>query len=183
VPVVIYQGALNLGRGIDLLIRSMQHFPEAHLWIIGDGDITGSLKKLAWDLEVNDRVKFVGRVPLDKLWRYTARAHLGVSLEENLGLNYEYALPNKLFDYIQARIPVVVSDLPEMAAIIDRYKIGKILRKRTPENLALIMKTLLKEGSASGIEKANIELAARELCWEREEEKLIYLFKHASILA
>ena len=71
---------------------------------------------------------------------YTAQADLGISLEENLGLNYYYALPNKLFDYIQARIPVLVSDLPEMAAVVHSYGIGKVISKTSdPLELARVI--------------------------------------------
>lgn len=176
---ILYQGAINLGRGLELAIRSMVLLEKSRLWIVGDGDIIRKLRQLVTRLGLNDKVSFMGRVPLEKLWDYTARADIGLSLEENLGLNYKYTLPNKLFDYIQARIPVVVSDLPEMVSIVEKHKLGKVLRNRKPAKLAALIKELLDERNKSIDLMANIELAARELCWEREEEKLIMLFKHA----
>jgi glycosyltransferase involved in cell wall biosynthesis len=174
---VLYQGSVNLGRGLELAIRSMKHLDKVQLWIVGDGDIISKLRHLATHLGLKERVKFFGRIPIEKLWNYTAKADLGISLEEDLGLNYRYALPNKLFDYIQARIPVICSDLPEMATIVKQYKIGLVLKERTPVKLAESIKRLLTKGAQKSKLNSAIELAARDLCWEREEEKLITLFK------
>ena len=138
------------------------------------------LKHLAKKLNLSEKVEFIGRLPLEKLWKYTANASIGISLEENLGLNYQYALPNKLFDYTQARIPVIISDLPEMTSIVKKYKIGKVLVERTPEKLALLIQEMLKEEVVQNEYATNLELAARELCWEKEEDKLIKLFRCVS---
>lgn len=178
--LIIYQGALNYGRGLEMLIKSMQFLNGHQLWIVGTGDIEKKLKRLSSRLKLSDRIKFVGRMPLGELWNYTSKAGMGVSLEEDLGLNYQYALPNKLFDYIQARIPVVVSDLPEMRSIVTQYRIGKVLSKNEPEVLAATIREVLESESTTEKYKINLELAARELCWEREEEKLIKLFKRVS---
>lgn len=176
---ILYQGAVNLGRGLELAIQSMRYIDNARLWIVGDGDVTRKLQQQVMQMGLQEKISFMGRVPLEKLWNYTARADLGLSLEENLGLNYQYALPNKLFDYVQARIPVVVSDLPEMASMVKQYKLGKVLEERKPTKLAEIINSLLQEYAEKDGLNAAIELAARDLCWEREEEKLIMLFKHA----
>ena len=154
---------------------------NTQLWIVGDGDIRSKMQQLAKHLGLSDRIKFFGRVPIEELWKYTAKANLGISLEEDLGLNYRYALPNKLFDYIQARIPVVVSDLPEMAAIVKEYGVGEVLTERTPQQLAKTITGLINTTKTREGRKAKIELAARELSWEREEEKLITLFKSVHI--
>jgi glycosyltransferase involved in cell wall biosynthesis len=178
--IILYQGALNLGRGLELLIESMQFVEGAKLQIIGSGDITAHLNKLVKNLQLTDRIEFIGRLPLEKLWNYTAGANLGISLEEDLGLNYQYALPNKLFDYIQARIPVIISDLPEMTRIVEKYKIGEILTERSPQKLASMINTMLESKIVRKKYATNLELAARELCWEKEEDKLIKMFKRAS---
>jgi glycosyltransferase involved in cell wall biosynthesis len=174
---IIYQGALNIGRGIELAISSMQYIDNTILVIAGTGDIDEELKALVNKLSLGEKVNFTGRLSYDELGEYTRDADIGISLEEDLGLNYRYALPNKLFDYIQARIPVIVSDLPEMKSVIDSYDIGEILYKRTPEDLAEIMNTMLKDLIPSGKYKVMLETAANELCWEKEELKVISLFK------
>jgi len=177
---IIYQGALNMGRGLELAIKSMQFVENAKLQIIGDGNIRDKLKQITSDLGLENKVEFIGRVPMEELWNYTSKAHIGISLEENLGLNYQFALPNKLFDYIQARLPVVVSDLPELSATVNQYGIGSILKDRTPEKLGEVFTKMLKDELPVGMYYTNLEIAARELCWEREEEKLIRIFKRVS---
>jgi glycosyltransferase involved in cell wall biosynthesis len=178
--VIIYQGSVNIGRGLELMLMAMQYLSNAKLWIIGRGDITNNLKKLAVDLGVEEKIIFFGLIAIENLTKITSQAHIGISLEEDLGLNYRYALPNKIFDYIQSRVPVIVSDLPEMSALVEKHRVGIVLKERTPENLAqtinhLILDTVNHEELAK-----NLELAARDLCWHREEEKLINLYRKAS---
>jgi len=180
---IIYQGALNIGRGLELAIQSMHYVNHAKLQIVGDGDIYNELKQLTTDLGLESKVEFIDRVPLEELWKYTVRAHIGLSLEEDLGLNYQFALPNKLFDYIQARIPIVVSDLHELRAIVNQYRIGRILHQRTPEQLGKVLTKMLFEELPEGKYLYEIEIAAGELCWEREEKKLIGLFRHVNTSA
>ena len=177
--IIIYQGAINLGRGLELMIQTLPLLKNTKLWIIGNGDIIGNLKKLVVSLSLEEHVIFFGRIRIDDLWKYTSKAHIGISLEEDLGLNYRYALPNKLFDYIQSRVPMIVSDLPEMKRIVEKYQIGSVLRERKPENLALLITELLTNNELKLKTRANLELAARELCWEREEEILVKLYRQA----
>ncbi len=178
--VVIYQGAVNKGRGLELMLEALRHLKGVRLWIIGGGDVLEELKKMAVTLDVSEKVTFTGRVNLEQLWQYTSQAHIGISLEEDLGLNYRYALPNKIFDYVQARIPVVVSSLPEMKALVEQYGIGEVLEERTPEKLAEKIQYLAINSGKQDQLRQNIELAARDLCWQREEEKVIRLYREAS---
>ena len=174
--VIIYQGVLNVGRGLELAINSMRFTHGVILQIIGEGDIRKDLHRLVSDLGLEQKVVFSGRLPIEKLRIHTIHASIGISLEEDLGLNYRYALPNKLFDYIQARIPVVVSDLPEMSSLVEKYGIGKVLKKRDPESLASLFSGMLDEEVPAGKYSKNLEKAAAELSWENEKEKLRGIF-------
>ena len=172
VKIILYQGALNLGRGIEASIRAMQYVDGAELWLAGDGDLTTQLKQLVAELKMESKVKFLGRLPLAELSQVTRQADLGISLEEDLGLNYRFALPNKLFDYIQAGVPVLVSNLPEMKKIVDQYQIGAVADTHQRKELAEIMKTALFDQEKRLIWKQNLAIAAKELCWEKEEKIL-----------
>jgi glycosyltransferase involved in cell wall biosynthesis len=121
-------------------------------------------------------------MPLDELHQYTVQAELGMSLEENLGLNYYYALPNKLFDYIQAGVPVVVSDFPEMAKVVRDYNIGMAVNDRNPENFAAILNEMLTNEELRSTWKHNLVNASNELCWEREKDVLIDIYRRAGLL-
>jgi len=170
--VILYQGALNLGRGVGAAIRSMPYLEGAELWLAGDGDITNQLKELVAELKLEMKVKFLGRLPLHQLHEVTCQADLGISLEEDLGLNYRFALPNKLFDYIQADVPVLVSNLPEMRHIVEHYQIGAIAETHQRKELAELIKSALFDQEKRLVWKQNLPRAAAELCWENEEKIL-----------
>lgn len=175
--IILYQGALNRGRGIESAIRAMQFLEGAELWLAGDGDLTLQLKELVAEIQLESKVKFIGRLPIGKLSEITRQADLGISLEEDLGLNYRFALPNKLFDYIQAGVPVLVSNLPEMRKIVEHYRIGLIADTHQRKELAELMRTALFDQDKRLVWKQNLAVAAKELCWENEVEILrqVYL--------
>ena len=179
--LIIYQGSLNVGRGLELIIDAMQYLPEVHLLVAGTGDIEKELRKRVAFRHLEERVEFAGRVLPGDLTELTMRADLGVSLEEDLGLNYRYALPNKIFDYIQCRVPVLCSDLPEMSRIVDSYGVGISTRERDPEKIAGIVRYMLKERSGGAWMEA-LEKAALELCWEKESEVYLELLKDCGVL-
>jgi len=175
--VILYQGALNLGRGIEAAIRSMQYMEGAELWLAGDGDVANQLKGLVVELNLNHKVKFLGRLPLHKLHEVTCQADLGISLEEDLGLNYRFSLPNKLFDYIQAGVPVLVSNLPEMRKIVDHYQVGAVAETHQRKELAELLKSALFDQEKRAMWKQNLPRAASELCWENEEVVLMQVYE------
>jgi glycosyltransferase involved in cell wall biosynthesis len=166
---IIYQGALNKGRGLEQAIRAMQYLPEASLEIAGSGDIDNELHNLAARLKINN-VFFTGKLPFEKVMDLTLNADLGISVEEDLGLNYHFALPNKLFDYIQARIPVAVSDLPEMSQIVREYDIGLIAASSEPEMLAATFRKALYDETLRKKWEVNLDKAAQVLNWEKEQQ-------------
>jgi glycosyltransferase involved in cell wall biosynthesis len=172
---LIYQGALNRGRGIELMIEAMRYIPDTMLFVVGDGDIRTALQQMVHRLKLTDRVAFPGRIPPGRLAGLTAQCDLGFSLEEDLGLNYRMALPNKIFDYIQARVPVLCSDLPEMASLVEEYGVGEVCRERSPQAIAGQVREMLKDVEKRNRWKEQLDNAARELCWEREEQKLLVL--------
>lgn len=180
-PMIIYQGALNLGRGLELMIRSMEYMKDFVLLIAGTGDIEQDLKDLVKEEGLSEQVMFTGRLEPCDLVILTCTARIGISLEEDMGLNYRYALPNKIFDYIQCRIPVLCSDLPEMAKLVESYGIGVAIRERTPENIARVVKFMLEEDD-DGAWLPALEKAAEELCWEKESEQYLAVLYETGVL-
>ncbi|MBN2213755.1 MAG: glycosyltransferase [Bacteroidales bacterium] len=174
---ILYQGSVNKGRGLEKVIKSMQYLDEVIFRIIGDGDILGDLKSLVKKLNLESRVIFTGRIPPKELVQQTIKADIGISLEENLGLNYYYALPNKLFDYINANIPVVVSDFPEMGSLVRKYDIGVATLISDARELALLFRSILDDTARMRKWKNNLQKAAAELCWDNEEKKLLDFYR------
>ena len=161
--ILIYQGVINPGRGLELAIETLVYLNDYKLLIVGGGQGLYELKELAKLKGVDQQVEFVGRVPFEELEKYTAQASIGLLLEEPLGKSFEYALPNKLFDYIHADLPFVASDLIEVNRIVEEYGVGEILKERTPLSLAKQIKNI----SVVNLEK--YKKAQNQLCWEKEQ--------------
>jgi len=170
--ILLYQGALNKGRGIETMIRAMAHLDGYELHIAGEGYLEAKLHDIANTEGLAPKVKFLGKINPCELKDITPRAFLGFSLEEPTCLNYQYALPNKLFDYIHARVPVVVSNLPEMTHIVDIYGVGVIIEHRSPLELAKAVTEIANDPSKYQYFRAQCEICAGELCWEHEENLL-----------
>ncbi len=168
--IIIYQGAINIGRGLELIIDTMEFLDNCILVVIGNGDIYEDLSQKVKD---NIKIHFLGKIPPKELHKLTPLANLGLSIEDDLGLNYRFALPNKIFDYIQAEVPILVSDLPEMKQIVLNFGVGEIVAQRSPKILAKQITKLLEKDFTKELQKAK-----NELIWENQEEKLSAIFKN-----
>lgn len=176
---IIYQGALNVGRGIEHVIQAMTFVDEAVFLIAGNGDIKEELVSLRNKLELQEKVKFLGRLSPQELIKHTQASLLGVSLEEKLGKNYTYALPNKLFDYLNTRTPILYSDLIEFKKLIGKVEIGEELKSRDPEAMGNQINEML-DSKKLDLWSENCSALAERFTWRNEEVKLIQLINKAS---
>mgnify|MGYP003365138464 CR=1 FL=1 len=176
--ILLYQGAINPSRGIDKMIEAFVYVKNCQFWISGDGPKKEEYKELVKKLNLTNCIHFLGNIPPETLKEITPLADVGMSLEEDLGLSYRYALPNKLFDFIQAKVPVLATNLPEIKKIVIDYNIGKVINNHNSEHLAEKLQELLNEGKDNYQEK--LTFAANELCWENEEIKLKSIFDQVS---
>ena len=107
---------------------------------------------------------------------YTQCADIGVNLLENKGLNYYYALPNRIFDYIRHGVPVLSCDFPEIRKIVSHYRVGLLIGCYDAEHLANRIQEMLSEGkNESGFLAAN-----NELTWENESGILLQIMAEVS---
>jgi glycosyltransferase involved in cell wall biosynthesis len=174
---ILYQGVLNPGRGLKPMIKALKFIDNLDLIIIGYGKVEKELKAFVLEEKMHERVHFLGRISRDKIFNYTKKATLGMVLEEPLGLSFKYSLPNKLFDYIHAEIPIVAGNLPEITRIIKEHKVGVIIDDYSPEKIALAIKNLLNDEALLSEIKVNQQKAKEILCWEKESKKLDNYFK------
>jgi len=174
--IILYQGAVNVDRGLEEAIAAMKYLKtNAILVIAGIGDEFEALKKLVITENLSEKVIFLGQVPFQELHAITLTADLGISIEKDVSVNYHYCLPNKFLDYIQANVPVLVSPFPEMKAIVEQYHIGEFIDSHHPEKLAAHFDRMLSDEEKCKTYKANLLIAAEELCWDKEERKLLKL--------
>lgn len=169
--IIIYQGNMNPGRGLELAIKMMCFLNHFKLKIIGDGEELNALKTLAQQKGVENKVEFLGRLPFDDLKFHTQQASIGILFEEPLGLSFEYSLPNKLFDYIHANTAVLASPLVEVKAVVENYQVGELLNLRTPQNIAKQIEEI-----AEKLQSYDFTKAKNELNWQLEEEILKSVF-------
>ena len=172
--VILYQGAVNVDRGLEEVVAAMKFLEtDAVLVIAGIGDIFEPLRKSTDESGLASKVRFLGQVPFQELHFMTLMADIGISIEKDVSVNYHYCLPNKFLDYIQAGIPVLVSPFPEMKAIVDQYHIGEYIGGHEPESLARSIDSMLNNPEKLATYKQNLIKAADDLCWENEEKTLL----------
>ncbi len=177
--ILLTQGiGLHYNRGIEELIQCMQHLPNEYtLVIVGSGLAVPQLKQLVLQLNLQDKVIFVGILPPQVLKQITPLAYCGFSLDKPTCLNYAYSLPNKLFDYIHAGIPVIASNVVEVANIIHTYKVGIVLQELTPHTIASAVLALKRNDDDYNQLKQHCKLAADVLNWQCEAVTLLQLFQ------
>lgn len=165
--VFIYQGVLNYGRGLLIMIDAFKFVnTDAVLLILGDGIMKNDLIKRVMDLEVDKKVFFLPRITYEELPTYTKGAFCGINLLEYVNLSKYLAAPNKLFEYIQAGIPVIASYSPENDAVFSKFQIG-IQVENTPQSVAMAIDKMYK--TDTNIFSTDLLSAANEYCWENQE--------------
>ncbi|MDD3079131.1 MAG: glycosyltransferase family 4 protein [Paludibacter sp.] len=172
--IILYQGAVNIGRGIEWVINAMPLIDNAILIIIGDGDIKEQLVTMVEQKQLSDKVIFKGRINAENLFEYTACADIGLCLLENQGLNYYYSLPNRIFDYLHAGVPVLATKFPEIQGIVETYKTGILIDHYEPEYIASVVNEMLN----TKVDKNYFYKIAYNLCWENEEQTLIKILSN-----
>ena len=174
--IILYQGALNMNRGIEYMVQAMQYLDNGILYLLGGGDISQNISALIIELQLQKKVILLGKIPYEKLHGYTQQADIGLSLEEDAGLNYRFALPNKLFDYVHAEIPILVSNLPEMKNLVMQYEIGDCIENHDPKHIAKKITEMLKDDDQIAFWKANCKKATLALNWDNEKQVISSLF-------
>jgi len=175
--VIVYQGAINLGRGILETLDAMLLVDNVLLVIIGDGDQVAEVRRKMDELKLHDKVCMLGKIPFSQLPAYTCSANAGLCLLENRGLNYYYSLPNRVFDFAQAGIPIIASDFPEIRAVVGNYGTGVLVQDLNPQLIADAINRLKNDVVFYQVTVKNALSASQSLIWENEEPVLKAIFQ------
>jgi glycosyltransferase involved in cell wall biosynthesis len=176
---VLYQGGLVPHRNLTSLVRSMAYVQNRQVVVIflGDGPEQKRLTRQARRLGVSDRVRFHPAVSQAHLLRYTASADLGIIPYLATSKNTKLCTPNKLFEFLQAEVPILAHDLPVLRLIIAGEGIGRVSTLSSPKSLATAVDEWFDTcGSGQSYQDALRQAKAR-YCWEREEQKLLTLYQ------
>ncbi|MCX6170961.1 MAG: glycosyltransferase [Ignavibacteriales bacterium] len=169
--ILLYQGVLLEGRGVQIIMRAMVNLPNTVLVILGDGEQKNNFQKLSDELKISERIFYAGTINQKELINYTAGADVGLSLIENISISYYHALPNKLFEYIMARLPVLCSDLPQMKKIVEGFNVGESVSAENENNIYLILRRWSESPELLDSYRKNCLIAAQELNWQEEYKK------------
>lgn len=167
--IVLYQGLLGAGRGVDLLLQAFMNRADDKVVIVfmGYGDLEETVQ---YQAQKHNTIFFHPAVSPEGLLNITASADFGVSLIENSCLSYYYCMPNKLFEYLMAGLPVIVSNLKEMSEFVEKYQIGWVVDSLSVASLNMAMDKLHRVNAEKY--KNNIRRAWLENSWERQESKM-----------
>ncbi|HSZ25102.1 MAG TPA: glycosyltransferase [Cytophagaceae bacterium] len=175
--IILYQGAVNKDRGIEEMVEAMLYLDEFVFIIIGKGDVYENVHAKILKLKLQNRVRLIGQLPFESLPQYTSLATLGISIEKDTNISYRYCLPNKIFDYIQAGVPVLTSTLLEMKNVVEKYNVGTFLYSHQAEEIANTVKGIFSNPEKLEEWKKNTVVASAELNWENEESLLLKIYK------
>jgi len=176
--LLIMQGTgINVDRGGEELIDAIAITDNVSLLVIGSGDKFQSLIDKTIKTGLSDRIRFISKLPWQELMRYTRSSDVGLSLDKNSNVNYNFSLPNKLFDYMSAGIPVISSDLPEISKILAEYKCGIVISEVTKDEISNAIKKLRDNHGLLSELKQNSVIASESINWETESLKVVELYR------
>jgi len=172
--IFLYQGSLSKGRGLELILEAFQTIPNKRytLVIMGYGELEEYTNNIA---NQNTNIFFHEAVSPSVLLNYTSSADIGLSIIQNTCLSYYYCLPNKMFEYIMAEIPLMVSNLPEMSKVVSQHGIGLILDADSTEGIhqAIEKTSVLNFDQLS----KNLRTTKSIFSWENQEKELLKVYK------
>ena len=173
---ILYQGALNECRGIELLLDALVN-TNYQLVLVGEGDLSSLLREKACSLGLNNQVHFLGFVIPAELPSITKRAFIGYNVSQNMGLSYYYSLNNKFFDYVGCELPSVINDFPEYSKLLSEYQVG-LLSDYTIESVRAQLDTLYQDENIYLKIKTQCKLAKIKWNWQEESKQLLKLYPH-----
>jgi glycosyltransferase involved in cell wall biosynthesis len=179
--IVLYQGWMAEGRGLEELVLGAAGLRGANavLALMGYGEHKPRLEEIARAHDLGDVVRFLDAVPQADLVAYCASATVGVIPYRPVDLNNYYSSPNKLFDFIQARTPILANDLPFLRKVIAGRDLGMVAPMTTPDSVGAAMLDILSRSgdpATASRWQTNLDQAASVYNWEHEGEKLLRLF-------
>lgn len=181
--VVVYQGQIAEKRGLGKAIDAVEQLEDIAFVMIGpvlpaDQPFFDNLqRRIEQSEKLQGRVFYRGFIPSNELLQWTASADLGLQPIINWNMNHYLCLPNKLFEYVQANLPIAASHFPEMKNVIESYQIGFVFDPENPTEMAEKIRRFFDSPEQQTEYRQNLQRAKQELNWENEEKRLVELYQ------
>jgi glycosyltransferase involved in cell wall biosynthesis len=173
--LLVYSGALSAARGVDTIVRALVRLPDVHAAVVAvpyPHRMAPELSRLARAEGVENRLHFVPPVPSHEVPAYLSGADIAVSPIFGDSPSYDMALPNKLFEYVHAGLPVVTSDIAAMAQFVSEHGLGEVFQAGDPNRLAEAVTRL--EGHRAVVDTTEIR---RTFSWQCQERALVAVYE------
>lgn len=173
--ILLFQGGFLKNRNLENLVRSMKYVKNEFVVMVmlGYGSHVEVLKGIAKKWGIENKVFFIEAVPQSELLNYTSSADVGVIPYPAVDNNTYYCSPNKLYEYIQARLPILSNDLPFLRKMVVENKIGKVEDFSKPQSIAMAVDKMFEDYSNLLVYRENLDEIAEIHSWEKESEKLL----------
>ncbi|WP_214811227.1 glycosyltransferase [Exiguobacterium sp. s181] len=178
--ILLYQGGIQAGRGLEQLVLAAKDFKEGTLVMIGDGKLKPTIQQLIETEGVGDRVKMIDKVPVEALPYYTMNAYLGFQVLNNVCFNHYSASSNKLFEYLMAEVPVVSCDFPEIERVVAGNDVGVLVDSHDPQSIADGVNRMIEDQALYARVKENTKTAREKYNWDLEKEALLNVYANAA---
>ncbi len=176
-PIVLYLGGLMGERGLETLVDAMTMTDHPQLVLLGDGQLAEQLRARAAASGIGERVHLIPPVPPDDVVAYAASADLGVSPIVPSCLNYRYSLPNKLFQYMAAGIPVVASDFPQVREVVEGSRAGLVADTTDPAAVAAAIERILADpDEANRMGERGRSAVSQRYHWGASAQRLLEIY-------
>ena len=175
--ILLYQGSIQEFRGIEEAIEAVTLLDRCVLVVIGYGYHRPTLEETVRRRGLQDRVRFFGPIPNDELLYYTASADVGLCVIRGESLSYRWSMPNKLFEYMMAGIPIVASDFEEMGRVVREEGVGTVCDPDDPQSIADAVRAIVDDPEAEARFRAATRVAIGKYNWDEEEKKLLALYQ------
>src|SRR5699024_7594612 len=156
------------------------YFDEGTLVLIGDGRQKPELLKMVKERNLGDRVKFIDKVPLADLPKYTKNAYLGFQVLNNICYNHWSASSNKLFEYMMSNVPIVACSFPEIQRVVTTEKVGICVDSHDPLDIARGVNEMLRNPQLRQQMSENCNHAKEVYNWENEQQALLKIYDQVS---
>ncbi|WP_167383701.1 glycosyltransferase family 4 protein [Bordetella genomosp. 12] len=176
--ILLFQGWMSPDRGLQDLVRALaQVRSDVHLVFMGYGDLVKDLSAIAEEMGVRDRVHFKDAVPQAELLYWTASADAGIIPYQPVDLNHWFCSPNKLFEFVQSRLPIIANDLPYLRDVITTDQIGLVADMKSLSDLAAAINTMF-DPALGGARRFKPALAAAQYkySWQAQEAQLFSIY-------